>query len=104
MHQRRQQRCLRGAVGKKSQSRVQHAAIEFDLERQAAVRIVDGHRRLLRSELLAQVIQILPQLRVGGRAVGRCLAARHDQIQRALAVERRLGADGLLQGRSPRPK
>ena len=37
-----------------------------------------------------------PQLRVGGRAIGRCLAARHDEIQRALCVERRLWPDGLL--------
>ena len=96
MYERRQQRGLQGAVRQKSQGGVQHGAVEFDLQRQAAVRIIDGDRHLLRAELAQQPVQLLLKLRIGGGAIGRFLAARHDEIQGALAVERRFGADRLF--------
>ena len=85
-------------------SGAQHVAVEFDLERQAAVGIVQGHRRFLRPELPPQAVQLAPQFGIGRGAVLRFQAARHDEVQGALAIERRRRADGLFRERSRHPR
>ena len=57
------------AVGEKSQRHAKDRVIELDLQRQTAVRVIDGDHDLLRSELLQQCVQILLQLWVGRCAI-----------------------------------
>ena len=88
---------------KKAQRRGKHAAIEFQRQRLAGGRIGDHEGLLLRAEFAAQLAELGREVRVGGRAVGRRIAAGHDEIERALAIERAYRGRSPAPGRSRRP-